>query len=141
VRLRDGLFLAFCFFLLAEILSWETASWPGPCLVQEEHNQQAPNNNNHKDCPTFLSGLVVVGQIGADFIKHNDNDKVIIGAFTIVLAVSTIGLWLATVSLQRTTNSLWEAGERQLRHSEGTAERQLRAYLSIMTGGGSDRAV
>lgn len=35
------------------------------------------------------------------------HDKSVIGAFTIVLAISTIGLWLAT-------NKLWSAGERQL---------------------------
>jgi hypothetical protein len=36
------------------------------------------------------------------------HDKSVIGAFTIVLAVSTIGLWLAT-------NRFWSAGERELK--------------------------
>src|SRR5262245_61776338 len=51
---------------------------------------------------------------GAEFVKTDDNEKVIVASFTAVLALSTIGLWLATVSLQRTTNSLDMAGERQL---------------------------
>jgi hypothetical protein len=44
-----------------------------------------------------------------------------IAIFTCVLAASTIGLWIATILT--------------LRHSRETAERQLRAYLTIEGGG------
>jgi hypothetical protein len=103
-KLRNGLFFVFCYFLFAEFLSWVTASWPGPCLIQRDH----------QECPTFIAGIILTTEMASDFIKHNDHDKVIVAAFTAVLALSTIGLWLATVSLQRTTNNLWRAGERQI---------------------------
>ena len=32
----------------------------------------------------------------------------------------------------RSTDKLWEAGERQLKHLESTAERQLRAYVYVV---------
>jgi hypothetical protein len=47
-----------------------------------------------------------------------------IALFTLVLAVSTIGLWTATIAL-------YYAGERQLRQLKDTAERQLRAYVFL----------
>jgi hypothetical protein len=54
-----------------------------------------------------LPESLLLYQRGFEWIKHDDNDKAVVAAFTIVLALSTIGLWLAT-------NKLWEAGERQL---------------------------
>jgi hypothetical protein len=74
--------------------------------------------------------------------KHGE---AITAAFTVVLAISTIGLWTAT-------RRLWAAGERQINvairavtaaqesaeasrdavtHARQTAERQLRAYVTI----------
>ncbi len=47
--------------------------------------------------------------------------------FTGVLAVSTIGLWLATLRL-------WRSSDRHVAHAEDTAERQLRAYLAFSVG-------
>lgn len=114
LRIRELLFGIFCFLLIAEFLSWWTASWPGPCLVEIAENQQESSKHDYpKNCATFFAGSLIALSNGAEFVKTDDNDKVIVAGFTTVLAVSTIGLWLATVSLQRTTNSLWEAGERQ----------------------------
>ena len=79
----------------------------GPCLVQVEPSGQASANKEEHDCPTFFAGSLLLYQRGFEWIKHDDNDKAVVAAFTIVLALSTIGLWLAT-------NKLWEAGERQL---------------------------
>lgn len=47
------------------------------------------------------------------------------------VALFTGVLVCVTVALVRSTNKLWEAGERQLRHSADTAQRQLRAYISV----------
>jgi hypothetical protein len=61
------------------------------------------------------------------FVGHTAYDhpnEFVIAVFTAVLAIATIKLW-------RATNSLWEAGERQLKHLEQTAERQLRAYVFV----------
>jgi hypothetical protein len=115
LRIRELLFGIFCFLLIAEFLSWWTASWPGPCLVEieAESQQESTKHDYPKSCATFFAGSLIALSNGAEFVKTADNDKVIVAGFTAVLAFSTIGLWLATVSLQRTTNSLWEAGERQ----------------------------
>src|SRR5262249_22617805 len=48
-----------------------------------------------------------------------------VALFTLVLALSTVGLWTATISLYR-------AGEKQRSLSERTAERQLRAYVHVV---------
>jgi hypothetical protein len=117
---------ATCALFFAEVLSWWTASIP-PCLIQGEHKQQAADHNNQEDCPTFFAGSVIIAHRVAEFIRHDDNDKVIVAAFTIVLAVSTIGLWLATIGLQRSTNRLWEAGERQIDATEKTADAAVRS--------------
>jgi hypothetical protein len=55
------------------------------------------------------------------FIHRNE------GAIT---ALATLLIALFTLTLWRSTDKLWEAGERQLRLSEDTAQRQLRAYIS-----------
>jgi hypothetical protein len=55
------------------------------------------------------------------------HDKSVIGAFTIVLAISTIGLWLAT-------NKLWRAGERQIelaREASSAQSRDMRDSICI----------
>jgi hypothetical protein len=112
------------FLMFAEGLSWFTAGGLGPCLVEPEHSQQAAQNN---DCPTFFAGTLLSFQRGFDWIKRDDNDKAVVAGFTIVLGISTIGLWLAT-------NKLWEAGERQLKHLGDTAAMELRAYVSVESG-------
>src|ERR1700682_199159 len=112
------------FLMFAEGLSWMMAGGLGPCLVKPEHSQQSTNHDNHQDCPTFLAGTLLVFERGADILKRDDNDKAVVAGFTVVLAISTIGLWLAT-------NRLWRAGETQRLLAEDTAERQLRAYVSV----------
>jgi hypothetical protein len=116
------------FLLFAEGSSWMMAGGLGPCLIEPEHRQQAANDNEHEDCPTFFAGTLLGFERGFEWVKSDDNDKAVVAGFTIVLAVSTIGLWLAT-------NKLWRAGETQRNLAEDTAERQLRAYVSIESGG------
>lgn len=116
------------FLMFAEGLSWMMAGGLGPCLVEPEHSQQAANDNHHHDCPTLIAGTRLNLQRGFEWIKRDDNDKAVVAGFTIVLAISTIGLWLATIKL-------WRAGETQRNLAEDTAERQLRAYVSVEAGG------
>jgi hypothetical protein len=56
-----------------------------------------------------------------DFVDAHD------GAFT---AFATVAIAWFTFILKRSTDKLWDAGERQLAHSEDTARRQLRAYIA-----------
>jgi hypothetical protein len=72
--------------------------------------------------------LLVLGKI-FEFIEHNDK---IIGALTgVAVAAFTGTLWWSTRRLWRVTN-------KTLRHSEQTAERQLRAYISVVKARFSD---
>ncbi len=58
---------------------------------------------------------------------HN-NGEAITAFFTVVLAFSTIGLWLST-------RELWRVTDKTLKHSEDTARKQLRAYISAEPDG------
>jgi len=119
------------YFVILEILSWPLADAPG-CLIHPDHNDGAGYNDNQHGCATFLVGLVILLGRGERFLEHHD--KSIVAAFTVVLALSTILLW-------RATHHLYEAGERQLTHFEGTAERQARETVaSIAAARDSARA-
>jgi hypothetical protein len=49
----------------------------------------------------------------------------------LITAIATILIARFTFTLKRSTDSLWEAGERQRLLSEDTAKRQLRAYVTV----------
>jgi hypothetical protein len=117
------------FLMFAEGLSWLTAGGLGPCLVKPEHSQQATDDNKHQDCPTFFAGTLLSFERGFEWVKRDDNDKAVVAGFTVVLAISTIGLWLAT-------NRLWSAGERQLELLAKTAasqSRDMQASVKVAT--------
>jgi hypothetical protein len=115
-----------CFILFAEFSSWFTAGPNSPlCLIEPEQSYQA-SNNHQKDCPTFFAGSILLGQRGFEWIKRDDNDKAVVAGFTVVLAISTIGLWLAT-------KSLYSAGERQLhflRESAAIQSHEMQASIA-----------
>jgi hypothetical protein len=48
-----------------------------------------------------------------------------------ITALATIAIAAFTWTLKRSTDRLWDAGERQLDHLEDSAERQLRAYIHV----------
>ena len=116
---RSGFLCLLCFLLFAEGLSWWTADGLGPCLIQPEHSEQAADDDQKQDCPTFFAGSLLIGERGFEWIKSNDNDKGVVAGFTIVLAISTIGLWLATIDLYR-------AGERQIEFLRQSSAQQSR---------------
>jgi hypothetical protein len=100
---RDLFVLCFFYIFFAEGLSWITASWPGPCLVYEESQKEPANEADQKHCATFFAGMLILAERTVDIIKRGENDKAIVAAFTVVLALSTIGLWVATFQLWRAT--------------------------------------
>jgi hypothetical protein len=79
------------FLLFAEFFSWVTASWPGPCLLQETHEAGTHG------CPVLHGGVGILIERLFEFAEQHD--KGIVALFTVVLAISTIGLWIATVGL------------------------------------------
>lgn len=107
------------FLMFAEGSSWIMANGLGPCLVEPERSQQSADHNSHQNCPTLLAGTFLVFERGLDVLKRDDNDKAVVAGFTIVLAISTIGLWLAT-------NKLWSTGERQIKLLAETSAAQSR---------------
>jgi hypothetical protein len=104
------------YFSALEILSWALADAPG-CLISADQNDYTSYHDNEHGCPTFFRGLLLLlGRLDGFFEHH---DKSIIASFTIVLALSTIGLWFSTYRL-------WEAGEQQIRTSRQVAALQAR---------------
>jgi len=70
----------------------------------------------------------IIGTLGwtktctGKFLK--EDSEAITAFFTLVLGISTIGLWLST-------QKLWKITDSTLRHAEGTARRELRAYIGV----------
>jgi hypothetical protein len=132
------------FLLFAEALSWWTAGGLGPCLIQPEHNQQTANDDKEQDCPTFFAGSLLLSQRGVEWIKSNDNDKAVVAGFTIVLAISTIGLWFATIDLykagERQIEFLRESSEAQGRDMQASVSAAQRSADAAMLSIGADRA-
>jgi hypothetical protein len=114
---RNWALIALVYLTFAEILSLAPVPDLALCLIEPEHGQQATDHNEKKYCPAFHTGIVASLDAIDGFLERHD--KSVIGAFTIVLAISTIGLWLAT-------NRLWSAGERQLDLLADTSATQSR---------------
>jgi hypothetical protein len=118
-RNSSAILFLLCFLIFAEFLSWVTASWPGPCLLQEAHEAGTHG------CPVLHGGVGILIERLFEFAEQHD--KGIVALFTIVLAISTIGLWLATLRL-------WDAGERQLKliqdYSIGQSE-DMKASVAV----------
>jgi hypothetical protein len=114
---RNWALIALIYLGLAEALSWAPVPDLSLCLVQPEHSQQAANHDDKKYCPAFHVGAALALEKTDHWLERHD--KSVIGTFTIVLAISTIGLWLAT-------NKLWAAGEKQFGLLSETAAAQSR---------------
>jgi len=69
--------------------------------------------------------------IGAAFRKIGSSIE-IVGA--LVTAAATIAIARYTYTLKRSTDRLWDAGERQLSHLKESAQQQLGAYLGVSEG-------
>ena len=105
-----------CFLLFAQFVSWLYAGPDSPlCLIEPENYEQSADDNYQNYCPTFVAGSLLLSERGFQWIKREDNDKAVVAAFTIVLGISTIGLWLATIGL-------YQAGERQLAHFKAESD-------------------
>jgi Domain of unknown function (DUF6471) len=102
---RNWALIALIYLAFAEVLSWSPVPDLSLCLIQPSHDQKAADHNDEKYCPAFRTGVIVGLNALDGFLERHD--KSVVGAFTIVLAISTIGLWLAT-------NNLWRAGEKQI---------------------------
>jgi hypothetical protein len=104
--------------IVMEPISWLT-SGISPCIVNPE-NYSLYYAGGDK-CPTFH---VFLFKLLASIFEKLGDPNWVIATFTIVLAGSTIGLWIST-------NKLWNAGEKQFALAEDTAQRQIRAYVHV----------
>src|SRR5262245_19756779 len=100
-------FLLLCFAILNSSSSFQS------CIQQQW--TQSTNSENNKYLTTL--GTWAIAQRGCigGFIHNRHNE--ILAAFTVILAVATIFLWIATRDL--------------VREAEDTAKRQLRAYVFV----------
>jgi hypothetical protein len=106
-------------FIVLEPISWITAQVP-PCIVSAQHEPEAADHNQNKDCATFYGGVAIFLERLDHFVEKHD--KSFVAGFTVVLAISTILLWISTHDLQATTVKLWEAGEEQLKIARISAD-------------------
>jgi hypothetical protein len=97
--------LAVAALLVMEPVSWITAPIPGGCLVHPE--DYAAHYDGHNYCPTFH--VFLMGQAVRVFAHFADPNWVI-ADFTVVLAFSTLSLWVVT----------WQASLRQSRDMEAS---------------------
>lgn len=124
-RFANILLLIFVVGFYLEATSQFAVLAPSPCLIKLGHKEQTAHNYQEKDCPAFLAGsLILLGRLDHFIEAH---DKSIVAGFTVVLAISTIGLWLAT-------NRLWAAGERQMELIAANSAQQskdMRASINV----------
>jgi hypothetical protein len=123
---RTWVLIALVYLAFAEFLSWMPVPDLALCLIQPEHSQQSSNHDDKKYCAAFHTGVIAFLDAIDGFLEHHD--KSVVGGFTIVLAISTIGLWLAT-------NKLWAAGERQFELLSESAASQSRDMKESTTVG------
>jgi hypothetical protein len=135
-QLRLLMTLGISYLLFAEAVSL-LVSDGATCIVNPA--KYGPYYADSNQCPPFHVFLI---KIGARIFEVLRDPNWVIAIFTIVLAGSTIGLWLST-------NRPWSAGEKQFRHARRTAiiqsrdmqaavnetrrigEAQVRAYIDI----------
>jgi hypothetical protein len=110
---------ALALFLGIAVLS--VAAWQSGAIPHGAEYCEKNDETGHNDCATHHVALVALWKGGKFF---EDHEGAITAFFTIVLAGSTILLWLAT-------KRLWETTRDTLGHAENTAERQLRAYVYV----------
>jgi hypothetical protein len=112
---RNWVLIALIYVAFAEVLSWAPVPDLSLCLIKPEHSEQSSDHDGKKYCAALHSGAAFAFEAVDSFLERHD--KSVVGGFTVVLAISTIGLWLAT-------NKLWLAGERQLELLSKTASDQ-----------------
>ncbi len=92
-----------------------TISWLWSCHPLSHHN--GGNQNRDEECTVFGGPLIsLIFGFGNFFETH---DKGIVAAFTVILALSTIGLWIST-------RNLYKGSEIQIRTSRKIAAIQAR---------------
>jgi hypothetical protein len=80
-----------------------------------ERGASDSRHGKQRDKPTVEAFRCAVSVI-------DDNHNLIVAIGTIVLAAFTVSLWSATNQLRRSTDRLWQAGERQIDVARTSAE-------------------
>jgi hypothetical protein len=110
-----------------EPVSWLTFGIP-PCIVNPKNYGTYYTESN--ECPTFH---VFLFKFLASIFEVLGDPNWVVAIFTIVLAVSTIGLWIATIFLYR-------AGEEQIAIARLTAEAAKAAADEAIIANATSRA-
>ena len=153
---RDrALLYALIAIVVALLLNTVVASAPACYPVQQANNAKEAKGRPNGNSVTEQIGRFAYAPfcaVGAALYTHreviNSVSTVVIGAFTIVLAWSTIKLWRETERLakgaEKQTADLKRsidasertatASEQSVERMKDTAERQLRAYISVVSG-------
>jgi hypothetical protein len=111
-RTASSIIFFMYFLVFAEVGSW--APWPGPSLVQ------APGLH---ECPTFFAGFGILLERADQLVDAHD--KSIVAAFIVILALSTVLLWITTLQLWKSSD---RAGTQQIRDTEILQRAYITAY-------------
>jgi hypothetical protein len=113
------MFVWLIYFSFAELSSLGPSKASSCILISEEANTE--NYSGDYPCAAMHEAIF-------RFVRYLWNNA----SHDNVIAFGTVLIAIFTYVLYRSTDKLWEAGERQLKHLERTAERQLRAYVYIV---------
>jgi hypothetical protein len=108
--------LAIAVLLVMEPVSWITAPIQGGCIVNPENYAAYYPDHNH--CPTFHVFLIV---LAIRVFRHLGDPNWVVADFTVVLAFSTVGLWVVT----------WQASVRQSSDMRDTLEHARESLTAI----------
>ena len=125
MRKREWALLLIVYLALTELLSLHPVPDLSLCLMQSESAEPPANDDDEKYCPAFHAGVVAALEAIDGMLESHD--KSVVAGFTVILALSTIGLWLAT-------RKLWEAGEKQLeflRQSTLVQSKDMQASIAV----------
>jgi hypothetical protein len=115
---RSG-FIIFLGIAIALLIVWFSDAFQ-QCMNQSYY--ESSDYEPEKGVAQLIATLGWSKTCGGNFLE--EDGAAITAFFTLGLGISTIGLWLSTQNLWRVTDST-------LRHAEGTARRELRAYIGV----------
>lgn len=93
-----------------------------------------PTHSENQNCVASVSGLQHGCDKGSSEKKGHWYDTFGDRPTDWLLVLFNFLLVIVTAALVISTNKLWDAGERQLSHSQKASQQQLRAYVLVQTG-------
>lgn len=115
----------FALLTLAAVLL--VVAWQSGVLSEPVEICEIDKRTREERCAMHGTALAALIRVGKFFERY---DEATVAAFALVLALSTILLWLATRRLQKSIAALHEAGERQIAVAQQLADAATKAAVA-----------